>query len=110
MPTSPPRWCPRCKQGHTTPCPVAQAERQRQYDERRGTAKQRGYGVAHRRWREAILRRDPFCMDCLDGKRVVAATEAHHIEALRKGGQPFDLDNGMGLCRACHSVRTARGE
>lgn len=63
----------------------------------------RGYGGAHRRWRRAVLRRDPLCVDCRARGRVAIATDADHID-----GNPFNraLENGRGLCRKCHNRRT----
>lgn len=64
---------------------------------------ERGYGGAHQRWRKAVLRRDPICVDCLAAGRATPATDADHID-----GNPFNraLDNGRGLCRTCHNRRT----
>lgn len=63
----------------------------------------RGYGAAHRRWRKAVLMRDPWCVDCLADGRHVVATDADHVD-----GNPFNraLENGRGLCRRCHNRRT----
>jgi len=50
-------------------------------------------------WSRAIRKRDPFCKIC--GR---PSEDAHHI--LKKSqakGLKFDLRNGMGVCRRCHS-------
>ena len=73
----------------------------RDYERRRGTAAQRGYGAAHRQWRAAVLARDPICKDC--GK--APSTEADHITPLSQGGG-WSLANGQGLCKPCHSRKT----
>ncbi len=67
----------------------------------------RGYGAAHRRWRKAVLARDPLCVDCLGEGRSTLATDADHID-----GDPFNrqLSNGRGLCRKCHNRRTHGSE
>ena len=71
----------------------------RVYKTHRLTNKQRGYGVEHRRWRDAVLKRDPVCVDC----KATRSTEAHHIDGNTSNRE---LDNGMGLCRLCHNRRT----
>jgi 5-methylcytosine-specific restriction protein A len=53
----------------------------------------------------------PLCSDCLKVKRVVPATDVHHIAKVADApDKRLDLDNLMSLCHSCHSVRTARGE
>lgn len=69
----------------------------------RESAGRRGYGADHRRWRAAILARDPLCKAC----GVAASTEADHVVPLRAGGG-WELENGQGLCRTCHARKTAR--
>ncbi len=70
--------------------------------ETRGTVAERGYGGHHRKWRAMILQRDPLCMwpGCHE-----PATVADHIVPLRQGGG-WDLENGQGLCRRHHNVKT----
>ncbi len=85
------RWC------------VPHAKEQEQH---RGTATARGYGSDHRRWREDILGRDVLCVDPVGRHpmEVRRATVADHIVPLRQGGRST-LDNGQGLCEACHSAK-----
>ena len=73
----------------------------RAYERRRGTAAQRGYGATHRRWRAAILARDPVCRAC----GQAPSREADHITPLSQGGG-WSLENGQGLCKPCHSRKT----
>ena len=63
-----------------------------------------------KRAREAVLRRDPWCVHCKreDPPRVTAAEEVDHIRPLHKGGKPYDMGNLQGLCRFHHSLKTAR--
>ena len=54
----------------------------------------------YRLWRAAVIRRDGVCQICNARKH----REAHHV----KNGQHhpdsrFDVDNGVTLCRACHT-------
>jgi len=80
----------------------------REWDRQRGSSAARGYGARHRRWRAMILARDPLCVHCRERGRTTPATEADHIVPLRRGGG-WSLENGQGLCKSCHSRRTARG-
>ena len=82
-------------------CPEHQRQQEKLYDQARGTSAERGYGTNHRRWRQLILARDPICMVC----HVKQSTEADHIDGNNKN---LDMDNGQGLCKRCHSQKTAQ--
>lgn len=83
---------------------------ERDRDRARGTAASRGYSSAgHKRFRRAVLRRDPVCVLC--EQRV--SQHADHYPQSRKalvelGLDPNDPDYGRGLCHACHSKETMR--
>ena len=63
--------------------------------------------VEHRRWREAVLRRDRFvCRLRLPGC-TGRATEADHVVPVAEGGACYDPANGQGACASCHAVKTA---
>jgi 5-methylcytosine-specific restriction protein A len=67
------------------------------------TLKEQGWykTSAHRRWRKLVLQRDKICQMC---KRN-PATEAHHIKPLEDYPElALDLNNGQGLCWACHEL------
>lgn len=90
--------CPRLTQG--TRCDRHQLERDRELDGRRTGPHLRGGQTAKdREWAEQVLARDPVCRMCRRRK----ATVADHIIPIRDGGARFDLKNGQGLCRPCHS-------
>lgn len=58
---------------------------------------------------KAYLRRNPLCADCLDLGVVEAATEVDHIVPHRGDRKVFfDRSNWQGLCKSCHSRKTAR--
>jgi 5-methylcytosine-specific restriction protein A len=60
-----------------------------------------------RRWqltRDAILVRDPICVEC----HHAATEEIDHIVPARQYGDFYDQDNLQGLCKPCHSSKTAR--
>jgi len=73
----------------------------RDYERRRGTAAERGYGDAWRELRRFILRRDPICKAC----GQAPSKEADHIIPRSQGGsdEPANL---QGLCKPCHSRKT----
>lgn len=91
---------------------------QRQADQRRGTAAQRGYDTAHvKRFRRAVLLRDPLCVCTATahghGPECLApSTDADHHprdrrELTRLGLDPNDPQYGRGLCGPCHRKETA---
>ena len=102
MPLAPPRPCnkPGCgKLTHKRFC----ADHDRDYDRARGSSAARGYGARWRRLRELVLQRDPFCKgpDCL-----AISAEVDHIVSRLRGGDD-SLGNLQGLCKPCHSRKTA---
>jgi len=98
-------WCVPCSDKHNT-----------QDRAQRGSASVRGYGRQHRKWRLAVLARDPICQRCLTVEgRFRAATVADHIVPWkgRHAALKYSMENGQGLCAACHNIKgayEARGE
>lgn len=96
-------------------------EHRREAEQRRGTARQRGYGGRHeRRFRPGVLVRDPTCV-CSDERHGHAApcgrlsVHADHWplsrrELVEQGLDPDDPQHGRGLCQPCHSSETARSQ
>lgn len=82
-------------------------EHERAADRERGS---RGYQTAgHRRFRRAVLDRDPVCVVC----QLAIATVADHWPISRRdleaqGLDPNDPSRGRGLCHRCHSQETAK--
>ena len=62
----------------------------------------------HKIWRSAILTKNPICVECQKRGKIVEAKEADHITPIEQGGEPYDLANGQGLCKSCHSKKTAK--
>ena len=71
-------------------------------DRWRGSAASRGYGAAWRKLRKRVLLEEPICRKC----RKVAATEVDHLVPREAGGSD-ERENLQGLCKPCHSNKTA---
>lgn len=94
-------------------------EHRREAEQRRGTARQRGYGHRHEtRFRPGVLAKDPTCV-CTEeahghgtpcGQRSVHADHwpLSRRELAEQGADPDDPRHGRGLCGPCHSSETAR--
>ncbi|MFZ2869857.1 HNH endonuclease signature motif containing protein [Zavarzinia sp.] len=101
MPTMPPTF-------RTGPVRT-EADRKREYDQRRGSSASRGYG---RRWqasRLGYLKSHPLCVKCIESGVTTASAEVDHIRPHRGDqGLFWDRDNWQALCKSCHSAKTAR--
>jgi 5-methylcytosine-specific restriction protein A len=75
----------------------------RAFDITRGTSSQRGYDADWRRMRLVVLREEPVCRIC----RRALSGEADHIIPIAAGGGRLDRKNLQGLCKPCHSRKTA---
>jgi 5-methylcytosine-specific restriction enzyme A len=59
--------------------------------------------------REAKLKLNPTCEDCLQRGRVVVATEVHHvIPRKERPDLALDLANLRSLCKPCHNAKRAK--
>ena len=77
------------------------------------------YAQVHRwycstRWqrlRANVLQAGPFCRACRDRGLKAVAVDVDHIR--KHNGDPvlfWDRANLQGLCKPCHTVKTARGQ
>lgn len=95
-------------------------DHRREADQRRGTARQRGYGREHeKRFRPAVLARDPICVcpgcpKCSDPDSACARRSEHadhwplsKRELIERGLDHNDPKRGRGLCGLCHASSTA---
>jgi len=87
------------------------ADIKRQRERLRGSSKSRGYDCRWEKLRKVFVNENPLCHDCMIKGIYTPTKEVHHIKKVRD----FPLlrlvkSNLMGLCKSCHSVRTARGE
>jgi hypothetical protein len=65
----------------------------------------------YRQWRTIVIRRaGGRCQDpeCRTPERTGIRLFADHVKELKDGGAPFDPDNGLARCGACHTRKTAR--
>lgn len=100
MPVKPPT--------HRPPGYRSDAQRKRDYDAQRGTSAERGYDSRWRKARLAWLKKHPLCAACEKEGRVEPATDLDHIVPHKGDRQLFwDSSNWQGLCKACHSRKTA---
>ena len=79
----------------------------KEHDERRGSARERGYD---RRWenlRIVHLAGEPLCRLCAAQGLATAADLVDHIVPIRDGGAVLDEENLQSLCRRCHDAKTA---
>lgn len=67
------------------------------------------YGTRpHRRFREAVLTRDPICVICSTAFSNIADHYPHtRNELIELGRDPNDPQSGRGLCKPCHDRHTA---
>lgn len=86
---------------HKSEAEARRKARWRRYDNSRGTAAQRGYGAVWRRLRLMVLHEEPLCRMC-----SAPSQEVDHIQPLSRGGTN-ERENLQGLCRSCHSRKTA---
>ena len=83
------------------------------YDQKRGSATQRGYTS---RWAHAskeYLKEHPLCVECQKHGKVTPATEVDHIKPWNDCGQWdrelfWDESNWQALCHECHSRKTVK--
>jgi 5-methylcytosine-specific restriction protein A len=86
MPQKPRSPCNATGCPNLNPCPIHGRRLEQAYDQRRGTAAQRGDDARHRRWRELVLAAHPVCVDPDRAHPGVvrASTVADHIVPLRQ--------------------------
>jgi 5-methylcytosine-specific restriction endonuclease McrA len=84
----------------------------KRYDDKR--PRHEGSKPYRHQW-EAFARQfrmvNPLCLDCLERGRTQASEEVHHV--VKVADDPslmYDEGNLRALCKACHAVRTRKGE
>jgi len=87
-------YCPQCQPKEE----AKQKQREKEYDRKRGTSAQRGYGATWRKIRNRKLKIDPLCEECYTD-RIEAAILVHHIDENSRNNTPENLKS---LCNQCH--------
>ncbi len=59
-----------------------------------------------RRLRDSFIRMHPLCAECDRHALVTPGEVVDHVKELKDGGDPWDVDNLMTLCRSCHQKKT----
>ena len=86
-------------------CDNHKKEKQRQQDDRRGSAAARGYGSTWQKVRLAVLREEPLCRRCYQETVIKAAEVVHHINGNQYDNSRSNLEP---LCKRHHDEHTAR--
>lgn len=90
-------------------CEEHKREYQRQQDEHRGTAHERGYTSTWRKARKRFLALNPLCVICEREGKITEANVVDHIIPHKGDMELFwDEDNWQSLCTRHHNEKTAR--
>lgn len=93
--------CPELVEAGERYCPKHKKQKQKHYDQERGTAAQRGYNSrVWRKVRNIVLRDEPLCRRCKAEGKFKAATVVHHIDEDSRNNL---RDNLEPLCERCHN-------
>ena len=105
MPKKPTRQCPTCKTkitGKTCPkCDKRKKREAKEYDDKRGTATERGYNHAWSKIRDMKLNEDPLCERCMKVGIDEPATRVHHKDRDSSNNREENLES---LCKPCHEA------
>jgi len=85
--------------------------RNREYDQRRGSARERGYNSRWDKARKTYLMRNPLCVTCQREGRVTPARVVDHIIPHKGDTSLFwDTSNWQSLCETHHNRDKQREE
>jgi 5-methylcytosine-specific restriction protein A len=86
-------------------------DRRREFDDRRGSSRERGYTTTWQKARAAYLAQHPLCVFCAREGLVKAATVVDHILAPHGDHEKFwDPNNWQSLCKPHHDSTKQRQE
>lgn len=98
--------CPELTKGG--PCEKHLRRRRRASDQRRGSARARGYTTRWEKYSRARLALHPLCVRCLKAGRTTAGAVTDHEEPHGGDERKFwDSANHQTLCKQCHDRKTA---
>lgn len=96
---------------HRHPGQRTKRDRDKDADQRRGSARQRGYDSRWDKARLAYLASHPLCVMCSVQRRLTPATVVDHIIPHKGDLRLFwDTDNWQPLCKPCHDGAKQRAE
>jgi 5-methylcytosine-specific restriction protein A len=61
-----------------------------------------------RKLRQAYAEKNPLCEHCLRYDILTPVDVVDHVREVKDGGEPFDYNNLMSMCRSCHSAKTIK--
>jgi 5-methylcytosine-specific restriction protein A len=89
--------CPELTSGRY--CPAHEKKVNDEYEQRRGTAVERGYNWNWHKIRNIKLAAFPLCERCEKTGRIVVAVLVHHKDRNPRNNDPVNLES---LCEKCH--------
>jgi 5-methylcytosine-specific restriction protein A len=96
---------------HRAPSQRTPADCRRDFDNRRGSSRRRGYTTAWQKARASYLTQHPLCVFCEREGRVTAAAVVDHVEPHHGDHEKFwDPDNWQSLCKRHHDSTKQREE
>ena len=96
-----PEVCPQCQ--------VYEKTAAKEYDQQRGSSRERGYDTQWEKVRDLKASRDPLCEECLSQDRDKALDVVHHVIAISEGGERLSMENLQSLCTECHERKHSSG-
>jgi 5-methylcytosine-specific restriction protein A len=89
------KFCPDCQPREKK----REQAKTREYDQKRGSATQRGYNAHWQKVRLRKLKQNPLCQKCENFPIFRKADLVHHIDGNSKNNA---MENLMSVCTACH--------
>lgn len=92
-----------------TYCDEHRKQRHQDYDRRRGSSAERGYGHRWRKYRAWFIREHPLCITCREQGVREPANVVDHITPVTGADDPlfWDTDNHQPMCDRCHNTKRA---
>jgi 5-methylcytosine-specific restriction protein A len=104
--------CPNLAEGSERYCPLCISKGYNEHKEykKHRTDKYEQAIYKSARWkkiREIRLQINPLCQECEKQGMIAIARLVDHINPIKHGGEPYDLDNTQSLCYSCHNRKTS---